>query len=220
MNGTVESRNVGAGAPAKKGVPHAGISTAGGEPHAPRASARERLLAAAGELFYEEGINTVGIDRVIERAGVAKASLYSAFGSKDELIRAYLAERHATRQRRVGETLLKHATPRDKLLGLFDYLGDIMAESGFRGCAFVRAGAELRSSSSAKSVCDESRSWMKNLFEQLAAEAGATHPQQLAQQLALLYDGAVVAAQMDHDASAAQAARATAAALLDAAGAK
>ena len=59
------------------------------------ASARDRLLAAADELFYEEGIHTVGIDRIIEKAGVAKATLYSVFGSKEELIRAYLAARLA-----------------------------------------------------------------------------------------------------------------------------
>ena len=59
------------------------------------ASARERLLKAANELFYEEGVHTVGIDRIIEKAGVAKASLYSTFGSKEELVRAYLGERHA-----------------------------------------------------------------------------------------------------------------------------
>ena len=58
-------------------------------------SARERLLAAASELFYAEGVHTVGIDRVIERAGVAKASLYNTFGSKEELVRAYLESRHA-----------------------------------------------------------------------------------------------------------------------------
>ena len=58
--------------------------------NAARPSARERLLAAADELFYEEGVHTVGIDRVIEHAGVAKGSLYNTFGSKDELIRAYL----------------------------------------------------------------------------------------------------------------------------------
>jgi AcrR family transcriptional regulator len=60
---------------------------------APASSARERLLAAADELFYEEGIHTVGIDRIIEQAGVAKATLYSLFGSKDGLIRAYLQAR-------------------------------------------------------------------------------------------------------------------------------
>ena len=62
-------------------------------------SARERLLAAANELFYAEGVQTVGIDRVIERAGVAKASLYNTFGSKENLVRAYLESRHeATRK--------------------------------------------------------------------------------------------------------------------------
>ena len=59
-----------------------------------RRPARERLLAAADELFYGEGFNLVGIDRVIERAGVAKASLYDYFGSKEELIRSYLQQRH------------------------------------------------------------------------------------------------------------------------------
>jgi len=68
-------------------------------------SARERLLAAANELFYEEGIHTVGIERVLERAGVAKASLYSTFGSKDELVRAYLRSRAERRQQRVSERI-------------------------------------------------------------------------------------------------------------------
>ncbi|MDB6107950.1 MAG: TetR family transcriptional regulator, partial [Gammaproteobacteria bacterium] len=72
---------------------------------APRVSARERLLAAADELFYENGINTVGIDRVIERAGVAKASLYDCFGSKDELVRSYLQARSEARQARINERL-------------------------------------------------------------------------------------------------------------------
>src|SRR5664279_4910680 len=65
-----------------------------------RRSARERLMTAADELFYEEGVHTVGIDRVIEHAGVAKGSLYNTFGSKDELIRAYLEGRHARMARR------------------------------------------------------------------------------------------------------------------------
>src|ERR1700753_619588 len=102
-------------------------------------SARERLLAAAEELFYEEGVNTVGIDRVIEKAGVAKASLYSAFGSKDELIRAYLAARLAVRKERMGAACATCATPRERLLAVFDVLGAVCAEPGFRGCAFMNA---------------------------------------------------------------------------------
>src|SRR5262245_38929851 len=70
-------------------------------PLSPRPSARKRILAAANELFYEEGIHSVGIDRVIERAGVAKASLYNTFGSKDELVRAYLEGRQASREDRI-----------------------------------------------------------------------------------------------------------------------
>ena len=71
------------------------------EASAPRPSARERLLAAANELFYDEGVHTVGIDRIIEQAGVAKASLYNTFGSKDELVRAYLQARHDSVARRI-----------------------------------------------------------------------------------------------------------------------
>src|SRR6476646_899103 len=103
-------------------------------------SARERLLAAADELFYEEGVHTVGIDRVIERAGVAKATLYNAFGSKDELIRAYLKRRHAiTRDRTSSALATRYETPRKQILGVFEVLGEMAAEPGFRGCAFINA---------------------------------------------------------------------------------
>ena len=95
----------------------------------PRSSARERLLAAADELFYEGGINLVGIDRVIERAGVAKASLYDCFGSKEELIRSYLQARNEIRQARIRDRLSRHATPLDKILSIFELLaGDATRE--------------------------------------------------------------------------------------------
>src|ERR1700754_17045 len=101
-----------------------------------RLSARERLLAAADELFYQEGVHVVGIDRVIEHAGVAKASLYNTFGSKDELIRAYLQGRHAKIEKRVANGLTAYATPREKILGVLDIQGGRFAESDYRGCPF------------------------------------------------------------------------------------
>src|ERR1700709_269593 len=107
-----------------------------------RTSARERLLTAADELFYEEGIHTVGIDRVIERAGVAKASLYNTFGSKDELIRAYLHERHPRLERRITNALEQYDTPREKILGVFTSQAEYFARADYRGCAFMNAGAE------------------------------------------------------------------------------
>jgi AcrR family transcriptional regulator len=182
-----------------------------------RRSARERLLTAADELFYEEGVHTVGIDRVIERAGVAKATLYSAFGSKDELIRAYLQARHAARRERITRKLASYDTPRDRLLGIFDVLGESIAESGFRGCPFVNASAETRPGSTIEEVSDESRAWTRSLLVELGQAAGAADPERLARQLTLLYDGATVSARMDRDPGAAAAARAAAVTLVDAA---
>lgn len=186
-------------------------------PEARRRSARERLLAAADELFYEEGLHAVGIDRVIERAGVAKASLYNIFGSKEELIRAYLDAKHAARRARLENHLLRYRTPREKLLGVFDLQSEIAGEQGFRGCAFIRASSELAPGSPLKQVCDLTRAWLRGVLRDLARDAGAQHPEQLAGQLVLLYDGAAVAAQMDGERDAARRARATAAALIDAA---
>ena len=182
-----------------------------------RRPARERLLAAADELFYEEGVNLVGIDRVIERAGVAKASLYDCFGSKEELIRSYLQQRHEARQVRLRDWLARYATARDKILGIFDYVAESVARPDYRGCPFARASAEARPGSSVKTVCDESRAWNLALFADLARQAGATDPERTSQQLRLLYDGASVSAHVDGSAAAAVAARALAEVVLDAA---
>jgi AcrR family transcriptional regulator len=185
--------------------------------NAARPSARERLLAAANELFYEEGVHTVGIDRVIEHAGVAKGSLYNAFGSKDELIHAYLEGRHERIAERITRALESYDTPRDRLLGVFEAQGRSHAETGYRGCAFVRASAESRPGDRIEQAYRDYRAWVRSLFTRLAAEAGAPDPAALARQLHLLYDGTAVSARMDHDPAAFAAARAAAGALLDAA---
>src|ERR1700689_803741 len=181
-------------------------------------SARERLLAAASELFYAEGVHTVGIDRVIERAGVAKASLYNAFGSKDELVRAYLEGRHAVTAARITRYLERYDGPRERLLGVFEAQGELFAEPGFRGCAFVSASAESPGEAVSRAA-DDYRAWVRGLLTSLAREAGATDPEKLGRQLHMIYDGASLSARMDHDPSVAVAARAAAEVLLDAAGA-
>ncbi len=185
-----------------------------------RLSARDRLLAAADELFYEGGVHSVGIDRVIERAGVAKATLYAVFGSKEELIRAYLTARQVARQQRLARGLARYDNPRDRLLGVFDVLGESIAQPGFRGCAFVNASAEASPGSAAVQVSGQSRAWLRGLFAELAQAAGAADPDRLARQLELLYDGASVAGNMDRDPAAAAAAREAAGILLDAAAAR
>jgi AcrR family transcriptional regulator len=180
-----------------------------------RSTPRERLLAAADDLFYAEGIHTVGIDRVIERAGVAKASLYSTFGSKDELVRAYLLGRHERRQRRLTERLAGYDGPRAKLLGIFDYLGESYRQPTFRGCPFVNANAESQPGGPAQEVADFSRAWVRTLVRGLVVELGVAQPDPLTEQLVLLYDGATVSARLDRNPGAAQTARAAAESLLD-----
>ncbi len=181
-------------------------------------TARERLLAAASELFYEEGIHTVGIDRVIERAGVAKATLYSTFGSKDELVRAYLQARHASIKGRMDRALAERwTTPRERLLGVFDVQADTISTPGYRGCAFLGASAESPRGGTVEEMTNGFRGWLHELLAQLATEAGVADPESLARQLALLYDGVVVTAWMDRDTSAAVTAKEIATGLVDAA---
>jgi len=183
---------------------------------APGLSARERLLAAANELFYAEGVHTVGIDRVIEKAGVAKASLYNTFGSKDALVRAYLESRHARVSANITGYLERYGTPRDKLLGVFEAQGELFAEPGFHGCAFASATSEAHGEL-VDLAADEYRAWVRSLLTGLARQAGASDPEALGRQLHLVYDGASQSARMDHDPAASAAARAAAEVLLDAA---
>jgi AcrR family transcriptional regulator len=161
-------------------------------------------------------VHTVGIDRVIERAGVAKASLYNSFGSKDELVRAYLEQRHAVISARIVAYLERYADPRDRLLGVFEAQGELFAETGFRGCAFVSASAESPGEAVSRAA-DDYRGWVRGLLTSLAGAAGAPDPERLGRQLHMLYDGASLSARMDRDPAASAAARAAAAALLDAA---
>ena len=112
--------------------------------HAPerRLSARRRLLDAAGELFYAEGVQTVGIERVIETAGVAKATLYNTFGSKEALVRAYLDERHAETADRLTAAVAAAKTPREAIVAVFAAQAELFTQPDFRGCAFVAASSE------------------------------------------------------------------------------
>jgi AcrR family transcriptional regulator len=182
-----------------------------------RRPARERLLDAAEELFYADGVHTVGIDRVIERAGVAKATLYSAFGSKDQLIRAYLMRRHLIWRQYLTDQLASRFTdPRERLLGVFDVLGESFARPGYHGCAFVNASAESPPGSPVEEVSDEARGWLLALFTDLGRAAGVADPEPLARQFAMLYHGASLSARMDRDLGAATVARGAATTLLDA----
>ena len=179
-----------------------------------RLSARERLCAAATELFYTEGIHTVGIERVIERAGVAKATLYNVFGSKNGLIKAYLLERHEALVGWLSQAADGAGEPRERILAVFDVLGALISDPTYRGCPFMNASAESPEAE-VQEVAGLHRSWVRRMFETLAEEAGTKNPGLVAQQLVLLYDGVLVGSQLDRDESAAAAAREVAATIVD-----
>ncbi|HKC28003.1 MAG TPA: TetR/AcrR family transcriptional regulator [Jatrophihabitans sp.] len=183
-----------------------------------RRNAKERILAAADDLFYNEGIRSVGIDRVIEQAGVAKGSLYYSFEGKDDLVRAYLTNRHGMWAERVTAGIEAHTDPRERILAVFDVLGELFTQPDYRGCAFVNATAEAAADSVEAEAAVVFRDWVHDLFLDLATHTTVADPKALADTLVLLYDGAVATSQMDKAPEAAQTARTIAAIVLDRAG--
>jgi AcrR family transcriptional regulator len=183
-------------------------------------SPRERLLDAAAELFYAEGVQSVGIDRVIARAGVAKASLYSTFGSKEELVCAYLNARHEQTLARLRAAPAGIEDPVERVLAVFDAQAELFRAPDFHGCAFTAAAAEAPSGSRIDAAAESYRHDIRALFAELAAAAGAPDPALLASQLQLIYDGGGLAANMDRNPDIAAPARAAASALVSAALAK
>jgi AcrR family transcriptional regulator len=157
---------------------------------AERPSARERLLAAADELFYRDGVHSTGIDAVIEKAGVAKGSLYYIFGGKDELVAAYLRGRHERFRQRVEEA----QAGIDKILALFDALADYVSLPEYRGCPFDSAAAEAPTGQCQVLAIKEYRDWLHQSVLQLAADTGVPDSQALAEALIVLYNGALATA--------------------------
>lgn len=181
----------------------------------PAGSARQRLLQAADVLFYREGVHTVGIERILEQAGAAKASLYSTFGSKEELVRAYLEQRATEVKERAEKRMAGVEDPRARILAVFDGLKDRVAEGDYYGCPFIRACTEgPPGPSAARDVASAFRAWRQELFATLTREAGVPDADGTARQLSILYDGAAVGVAMDGDPGAAVAARGAAESLL------
>jgi AcrR family transcriptional regulator len=192
-------------------------STAVDEDAATRRSPRDRLLEAASELFYAEGIQSVGINRVIEHAGVAKDSLYRAFGSKEALVCAYLEARHQQTLGQLRSAAAATQDPVEQLLAVFDAQARLFRTPDFHGCAFAAAAAEAPRGGEIDVAAESYRHDINALFSELAAAAGAPEPGLLATQLQLIFDGGGLAAKMDRNPDIATPARAAASALIAAA---
>jgi AcrR family transcriptional regulator len=179
-----------------------------------RRPGRERVLATADRLFYSEGVRAVGVDRISAEADVSKATLYANFGTKEGLVVAYLEGRSRAWQVYLNAELDRRGgSPRDRILMIFDLLGESF-DSTYEGCPFIKAESECGGEPAVHAVAVAHRKWIRRTFQVLVNESGLPSAAELAKQLTMLYDGALIGAQSESRVGWAVAAKAAAAALL------
>ncbi|GHU02153.1 TetR family transcriptional regulator [Betaproteobacteria bacterium] len=152
---------------------------------------RDHILETAARLFYENGIRAVGVDRVIAEANIAKATLFRHFATKELLVVAYLQARSERVQASLREVMANAGkSPQKRIVALFHALEESARTQPFRGCAFMLAVAELEESQAIKSVARTHKDAVKALILEALEQPDAAG-RRLAEQLALLYDGAL-----------------------------
>ncbi len=166
---------------------------------------RDHLVDTALEIFYRDGFHATGIDKIIEQAGVARMTLYNHFKSKDELILATLRRRDEKFRNwfmRAVERLGK--TPQERLLSIFDDLENWFLGKGFSGCMFINASAEYAGADDPiHMAASEHKILVLKYIRELVTAAGAADPDELANELVLLMEGAIVMAYVVGDKKAA-----------------
>jgi AcrR family transcriptional regulator len=181
---------------------------------------RDRILTTATALFHSEGIGAVGVNRIIGEADVAPMTLYRQFGGKDALVAAALEQWSIQWLHRLTDAMDRRGDdPSDRFDGLWDELEAWFASDGFRGSFVANAATELRSEPDhpAQAKIVQHRQALRQLLEDLAKSSGAYDPSVLAAQLQVLVDGAISAAAVDRDPTAASGARTLAKAAITAA---
>lgn len=175
--------------------------------------ARDKVLDAAERLIYARGIHAVGMDEVRTGSGVALKRLYSLYPGKEALVEAVLDRRDRWWRQRLSAYVDQVPDPRERPLAVFDWLAEWFAEPGFRGCAWINAFGEAGATSPA--VAEQVDSHKRAFAEQLAGwTTAAGHPPDLAEQLFLLAEGAMVTAGIRRSPEPARVARRAAAVLL------
>jgi AcrR family transcriptional regulator len=184
----------------------------------PRAepTASERILETAYELFSRRGIRDVGIDEIIVRAGVAKATLYRHFASKDDLVVAFLKRREQrwTVEFVEAEARRRGATAEEQLLAIFDALDEWFRRADFEACSFINTLLEMRARHPAGKASIHHLENIRSLVRRLAEEAGLPDPDSFARSFQILMQGSIVSA-AEGDFQAAHRARAIARSLID-----
>src|SRR5689334_1791195 len=182
---------------------------------APRA--RDRLLAAAEDLFYRDGFHAVGVDRILAETAVTKTTFYNHFESKEALIIEVLEVRDQWWRKTFAERLRAHAgdDPARQLHAIFDVLDEFITADAFNGCMFVNVAVEfLPPHVPAHRAAAEHKELMSAMLRDLALRAGARNPIALAEELALLMEGSYVTRQVTGNRDAAAIGRRAAAVLI------
>lgn len=181
----------------------------------------QRILDVASELFYARGLHAVGVDSIAAESGVTKRTLYDRFGSKDQLVAAYLQARDRRWRARVDAAVKAETDPERRVLAPFDAMEAWLAEGADRGCAFVNAFAELDDAGHpGRAVIDDEKRWLRELFARELETAGVPDAPGLALQLLVLHEGALVAHSVAAEPAASRSARAAAEVLVAAARAR
>jgi AcrR family transcriptional regulator len=163
----------------------------------PAKSARERLLTAAYELFSRRGIRAVGTDEVIERAGVARATLYRHFATKDDLVLAVLQRREEVWTHGLIEDQSRQRadTPEEQLLAIFDVMHDwFQARDGYEGCSFINVLLELGPDHPAGRASIAHIDHVRDIVRHRALAAGLTDIEDFASSWHILMKGAIIMA--------------------------
>lgn len=155
---------------------------------------RERLMDAAGELLYREGVHAVSVDRLADKAGLSKPTVYNLFGSKDALVAEALERRAAQIRRHLEERMATRDDPAGKLTVLLDAHADMLTSEGFYGCPLVIAAVQSPDSDAARAMAGAHKTWLQGQITQLARRAGLRSPDALAWTLLLLLEGAAAMA--------------------------
>lgn len=155
------------------------------------ATAQEQLLDAAQELFYRDGIRAIGVDAVVERAGVNKMSLYRRFASKDELVTAYLQRMDDGFRARFEKSVAKHpGKPAKQMLQALDDLVKRASSPDYRGCPFLNIACEFGDPEHpARVLVEQNKQYLMSRLVEMCRAAGAPDPVELAESLALIVDG-------------------------------
>ena len=169
----------------------------------------DRVLDVAEDLFHTQGVDATGVDAIVAQSGVSKSTLYRHFPSKADLVAAYLRRGHERRlEEWVAEIRDRDVPPAQRILDLFDWLGEWFATPAFGGCRFINAAVQLRDPTHpAFAIPAEHKEEVRRLLAEAAAQAGVIAADELAAELSLLIDGAVIRALLEQDSSAAQRAR-------------